>query len=649
MEKRVLLAVFLSFLVLFVYQSLVVGPQPPEEGGAESRPAQEPQLAPGAAALQDLAPQAAASGAGAPPAPSGPAADVVPRVSDEGPREIVVEGEWIRAKFSNRGAVLVSWQLKDYLDEDGQPVELVPQLNQCLDGDGRPVESLYYPDGQPVEARCLDENNQLVELVPRELSPGEPWPFSLMLDDDPQLTARLDQALFKPSVYDLRLSGESATLVFEYEDSSGLKARKEFRFQPDSYPYLLSFTAEVSSGAGALNPRVRWGPAVGGTRPGAARIALRPGGLRYGSDERVRRVTPSAVRQRSSYDGPFDFVGVDGQYFLVAALPGPQRQARVDYAPVCRRLDCGSPVGWFGRLFGRVEADVIAPGIGVDLVAFDVSLADGPTDLTFFLGPKDFDVLQAVHPDLVRSINFGRWLSTIVVPLHKTLNWINGSVGNYGWSIIILTILINIAIFPLNHKSVVSMRKMQELQPEMKAIQARYKDLKTTDPAKQKMNTELMNLYRERGVNPAGGCLPMLLTMPVLFAFFRLLPNAIELWGAPFMFWITDLSQRDPLYIAPLLMGGSMFLQQRMTPATGGDPMQQKMMMYMPVFFLSFFLFMPSGLVLYWLTSNVFRIGQQILTNRIIGPPVVRTVRPPAERRVKKAGSGKTEAVKEGA
>ena len=646
MEKRVLLAVFLSFLVLFVYQSLVVGPQPPEERGAESRPAQPSQLAPGAATSQDAAPQAAALSGGALPAPSGPAAEVVPRVSDDGPREIVVESEWIRAKFANRGAVLVSWQLKDYLDEDGQPVELVPQLNRCLDGDGRPVESLY-PDSQPVEARCLDENNQLVEFAPRELSPEEPWPFSLMLED-PRLTARLEQALFRPSVYDLRLSGESATLVFEYEDSSGLKARKEFRFQPDSYPYLLSFTAEVSSGAGALNPRVRWGPAVGGTRPGASQLALRPGGLRYGSDERVRRVTPSAVGQGSSYDGPFDFVGVDGQYLIVAALPGP-RQASVDYAPVCRRLDCGPPVGWFGRLFGRGEAAVVAPDIGVDLVAFDVSLADGPTDLTFFLGPKDFDVLQAVHPDLVRSINFGRWLATIVVPLHKTLNWINGSVGNYGWSIIILTILINIAIFPLNHKSVVSMRKMQELQPEMKAIQARYKDLKTTDPAKAKMNTELMNLYRERGVNPASGCLPMLLTMPVLFAFFRLLPNAIELWGAPFMFWITDLSQRDPLYIVPLLMGGSMFLQQRMTPATGGDPMQQKIMLYMPVIFLSFFLFMPSGLVLYWLTSNVFRIGQQILTNRIIGPPVVRTVRPPAERRVKKAGREKTEAAKEGA
>ena len=640
MEKRVLLAVFLSFLVLFIYQSLVVGPPPaPEERFAES-PAPQSLSQP---TPETVTPPAAVSGSEVPPALSDPVPE--PIVSDETPRDIVVESEWIRAKFANRGAVLVSWQLKDYLDEDGQPVELVPQLNQCVDGNGEPVGSLY-PNSQLVEARCRDENNEPVEFAPRELSPEEPWPFSLMFDD-PQLTARLDQALFKPSAYDLQLSGEPRTLVFEYEDSTGLKARKEFRFQPDVYPYLLSFTAAVSSGAGALNPRVRWGPAVGGTQPGASRLALPPGGLFYGSEERVRRLTPSAVRARSTYDGQFDFVGVDGQYFLVAALPGPQ-QASVDYAPVCRRLDCGLPVGWLGRLFGRREAPVIAPEIGVDLVAFDLSLADGPTDVTFFLGPKDFEGLQAVHPDLVRSINFGRWLSAVVVPLHKTLNWINGLVGNYGWSIIILTILINIAIFPLNHKSVVSMRKMQELQPEMKAIQARYANLKATDPAKQKMSQEVMELYRRRGVNPASGCLPMLLTMPVLFAFFRLLPNAIELWGAPFMFWITDLSLKDPLYIAPLLMGGTMFIQQRMTPAAG-DPMQQKIMMYMPVIFLTFFLFMPSGLVLYWLTSNVFRIGQQILTNRIIGPPVVRTVRPAAERRVKKVGKGKTEAVKEGA
>ena len=179
------------------------------------------------------------------------------------------------------------------------------------------------------------------------------------------------------------------------------------------------------------------------------------------------------------------------------------------------------------------------------------------------------------------------------------------------------------------------MRKMQELQPQMKAIQDRYKNLKATNPDKQKMNQEVMNLYREQGVNPASGCLPMLATMPILFAFYRLLSMAIEMRGAPFMLWITDLSVHDPLYITPIVMGGTMVLQQRLTPSQA-DPMQQKIMMLMPIVFTFMFLWAPSGLVIYWLTSNVLGIGQQLLTNRWIGPPKVRTVRPPAERRIKK-------------
>ena len=195
-------------------------------------------------------------------------------------------------------------------------------------------------------------------------------------------------------------------------------------------------------------------------------------------------------------------------------------------------------------------------------------------------------------------------------------------------------------MFPLRHKSVVSMRKMQELQPEIKAIQNRYANLKATDPGKQKMNTEVMNLYRERGVNPASGCLPMLLTMPVLFAFYRLLSAAIEIRDEPFVLWITDLTAHDPLYVTPLVMGATMVFQQKLTPSTA-DATQQKIMMFMPVIFTFMFLWAPSGLVLYWLTSNLWGIGQQILTNKIIGPPVVRTVRPPAERRVKKLAKGK--------
>ena len=169
----------------------------------------------------------------------------------------------------------------------------------------------------------------------------------------------------------------------------------------------------------------------------------------------------------------------------------------------------------------------------------------------------------------------------------------------------------------------------------MKAIQARYADVKTTDPKKQKMNQEVMELYKKRGVNPVSGCFPMLLTMPVLFAFYSLLSVAVEIRGEPFMGWITDLTVADPLYITPIAMGVSMVVQQRMTPTPSQDPMQQKIMMLMPVMFSVMFLFAASGLVLYWLTSNLLTIAQTVITNKIIGPPKVHEVRPAAERRIK--------------
>jgi YidC/Oxa1 family membrane protein insertase len=312
---------------------------------------------------------------------------------------------------------------------------------------------------------------------------------------------------------------------------------------------------------------------------------------------------------------------VDDHYFLSAAVvPEP---LRVQYRPVA----VASPGG-------------DAPA--ANFVAWSVRFASQPKEARFFLGPKDFDYLRRVDPELTYAIDFGMF-RLFVVPLLNALKWVNGYVGNWGWSILILTVIINLAIFPLRHKSVVSMRKMQEVQPEVKAIQERYSKLKLNDPARQKMNVELMNLYRERGVNPASGCVPMLLTIPVLFAFYSMLSVAIELRGAPFMGWITDLSVHDPLFITPILMGITMVVQQRMTPTTMSDPVQQKMMMFMPIAFTGMFLWAPSGLVLYWTASNIWAIGQQALTNKLIGPPQTRTVRPPAERRLKKAGSGKSE------
>ena len=221
--------------------------------------------------------------------------------------------------------------------------------------------------------------------------------------------------------------------------------------------------------------------------------------------------------------------------------------------------------------------------------------------------------------EFVRAIDFGMF-AWLVVPMLQGLKWLYGYIGNYGWSIVVLTILINLVLFPLRHRSMVSMRKMQSLQPEIKSIQDRYAKYKLTDPERQKMNTEMMALYKQKGVNPASGCVPMLLTMPILFAFYAMLQVAIELRGAPFFGWIHDLSLQDPTYIWPLLMGGTMFWQQKLMPAST-DPTQAKILMLMLIVFTVSFLWFPSGLVIYWLVSNLMAIGQQLITNRIIDGP----------------------------
>jgi len=385
----------------------------------------------------------------------------------------------------------------------------------------------------------------------------------------------------------------------------------------------VTLTAEVSEAGQSFNPTIEFGPGLGDVNETTAgsRYMQKAEGI-YFSEGKVRRMSAKDLASQPSHEGVYRYIGVDDHYFLSVALP--TRAARADYEPL-----------------------VIPPrsqgGAAVEFVSYGVRVSQGATGVKFYLGPKDFDVLAGVDRELVRTINFGIF-AFLAVPLLRALNGINAYVGNYGWSIIILTVLINAAMFPLRHKSVVSMRKMQELQPEIKAIQDRYGKLKTADPARQKMNQEVMDLYRQRGVNPASGCIPMLLTMPILFAFYSLLSQAIDLRGAPFMLWITDLSARDPYYVTPLLMGATMVWQQKITPTSmSTDPMQQKMMMLMPLVFTFMFLWTPSGLALYFFCSNLLGIAQQYVTNRIIGPPVVRTVRAPAERKLKRVGGGKTE------
>ena len=570
MERRVLLAIFLAFLTLYLWQALVMPPPTPATADA-------PVAAPGSDAGSTPSPP--------PSEPSTPpisAPSSSPVVSESAEREIQVETDDVIATFTNRGGRLKSWRFKKHLDSAGKPFELVVD--------------------PATTAQAL--------------------PFSLRVDDA-AVTRTLNDAFYRvrsspPSA----AVSNSSPIVFEYGDSAGLRVVKEFQFEPSAY--VLSLRVQVQQDDRVLAPAIEWGPGLGKEPSASGTYILQPEGIVSVADDE-ERIPAASVAEQPTRQGDFQFAGIEDHYFLVTALyPGT---STMTFQPV---------------------TGAVLPGeeTGRPLMNFILQPGKQGEALRFYLGPKDFDKLAAVDRSLVRAINFGMF-AVLVVPLLRALNWVNGFVGNYGWSIILLTIIINAVMFPLRHKSVVSMRRMQEIQPEAKAIQDRYKNVKASDPSKQKMNQELMALYRERGVNPASGCVPMLLTLPVLLAFYSLLSTAIELRGAPFIGWIHDLSLYDPYYVTPVLMGITQVWQTRLTPQTGVDPAQQKLMMFMPVMFMVFFLWAPSGVALYWFVSNLWGIGQQYFTNYLIGPPKIHPARPPAERRMKKVGSGKTDAAAE--
>ena len=225
-----------------------------------------------------------------------------------------------------------------------------------------------------------------------------------------------------------------------------------------------------------------------------------------------------------------------------------------------------------------------------------------------YVGPKEYKTLENIDPMLVNVIEYG-WFTFASKPLFALLSWLHGIFGNWGWSIIALTLLIRMVLYPLTFKGMMSMQKIKEISPQVKEVQAKYKG----DP--QRMNAAVMELYKKHKANPLGGCLPMLLQIPVFFAIYRVLLNAVELQGAPWMLWITDLSRMDSFYVMPILMGASMYYQQKLTPNNFTDPMQEKVFKFLPLIFTFFFITFPSGLVLYWFVNNLFSIGQQFIVN----------------------------------
>jgi YidC/Oxa1 family membrane protein insertase len=299
--------------------------------------------------------------------------------------------------------------------------------------------------------------------------------------------------------------------------------------------------------------------------------------------------------QRVAVSGTFDFAGMVDHYFAAAFLPEASGGVTLQHWHFDREVD----------VEGKKETEPVA-----EMAASAAHGAPGPQRLRLFVGPKDLDTLARIRPPLTELVSFG-FFRILSLPLFYFLKWIHEYVPNYGWAIVLMTIAINMLLFPLKFRSFHQMMKMQKVQPEVKQIQDRYKKYSLRDPRRQEMNKEVMAVYNREGVNPMGGCLPTLIQMPIWFALWRMLDVAIELREAPWIFWIRDLSARDSYYVLPILMCVTMFFMQKMTPVTTSDPAQQKMLTFMPLMFGFFFLRMASGLVLYILTSNIIGTAQQ--------------------------------------
>jgi YidC/Oxa1 family membrane protein insertase len=430
----------------------------------------------------------------------------------------------------------------------------------------------------------LSESREPLELVsPRAAGLGR-YPFSLEAKDIAAVAAVNDR-LFRTSTTKLDLKdGEKGEVIFEYSDGNSIKVEKSFVFYGGRYDFDVRTDLWVDGKK--VEPRIIWGPGL--SEPGLVEKKQQFGGgngIAVLAGDKVYRVAEKKFTLETSAYNFATWAAYEDNYmtalFMFTGAPG-------------------------SALFERQP-------VGENEAAYYLSVS--PPQKAY-LGPKEFDRLRALGYKAKKLINFG-FFGAIAEVLLIAMKWVHRYVPNWGFAIIIVTFLIKIVFFPLTYSSTKSMAKMQELQPKIKALRAKYKKAKQDINQRRQMNEEMMKLYKEHGINPAGGCLPMLIQIPVFWGFFRALVVAIEFRQSPFILWIKDLSFKDPTFILPVLMGGTQFISQKMTPTTA-DPAQAKMMLIMPVVMTVFFLNFQSGLVLYWLTNNVLQIGQQYLINRMM-------------------------------
>ncbi len=397
------------------------------------------------------------------------------------------------------------------------------------------------------------------------------------------------QALYRTDVSKLVLaSTDKKSLTFTYVDPQGFMVKKTYGFDGSGFGIDLK-TELVNNGAATIAGNFQHmltGPGSVDTKD----TRYETYGFSLFAENSLKKEVPkdlaSAVKR---YDKQVRWVGLNDKYFLGAVLA-------VENSIAATELRKGAS--------GFIEGVVATPAF---------SVAPGQTAQVshrLFIGPKEIDTLKAQGESLEQSLDLG-WFSMIAKPMLYSLKFFYRYVGNYGIAIIIITVILKIFFFPLTHKSYKSMKEMSSLQPKMAALKEKHKNNKDA------LNKAVMELYRDHKVNPLGGCLPMLVQIPVFFALYKALMYSIELRQAPFMFWIVDLSAKDPYYVTPLIMGATMFVQQKMTPSNM-DEMQQKIMLALPLVFTFMFLNFPAGLVLYWLVNNILTIGQQTYINKLM-------------------------------
>jgi YidC/Oxa1 family membrane protein insertase len=475
--------------------------------------------------------------------------------------ETVIENDLYRITFTNQGGQVKSWVLKKYDDDQGKPLE----------------------------------------LINRSASEKYGYPLSLWTYDETQRN-KLNSALYVASQSGTLQA--PADIVFEYADQD-VVVRKRFSFD---HTYVVRVESSVQV-KGAEVPAFPMWPAGFGDETGAA--SYHSSRIEYQYNNNTERLDIKKVSGANTIRGPFNWAGVVDQYFAAVFLPdNPQNAALVTLRnPLDVPKDARNP-----NPQDTTKVDVLGSAVGN---------MSGPTVERAYVGPKSLGVLESVPvptvadapQDLRALVNFG-FFGVIARPLFLWLKWTFDYVHNWGWAIVIQTLIINLALLPLRVSGMKSALKMQKVQPQMNSIKDKYKKYTMRDPRKQEMNQEIAALMKKEGVSPAGGCLPMIIQMPFLFAYYSMLGAALDLRHAHWL-WIRDLSSPDPWHILPIGILITMFLTQRMTPQAGMDPSQQKMMnIMMPVMLGVISWNLAAGLCLYWAEGNLIAIAQQAVMNR---------------------------------